>query len=195
MKKTVAVMIMVFLLVCLFAAQACAARQTNWQPKENEYWIRINKAKMNLTLYKGREKQLAYPIACGRGVGFKKTSRFDLITPTGTFKIWRVIQDASKILYDPAWFGEKGEPYPAYGAKLISFYNNWQIAIHGTGSPRSIGKRVTHGCVRLRNSDITALSKYITPPMHLEIIDGIDDARAYNGSHACEERFFYKETI
>lgn len=148
-----------------------------------------------LTLYKGTEKVLSYPIACGKGVGFKKTSRFDFITPTGTFKIWRVIQDASKIEYDPAWFNEEGDPYPAYGVKIISFYNNWQIAIHGTWSARSIGKRVTHGCVRLSNPNITNLAKYVTPPMHLEIIDGVEDAAAYGGSRACMERYFYKETL
>lgn len=195
MKKKFAVVLLAAACMGLFAAQASAARQTNWQPKANEYWIRVNKGRMTLTLYKGTDTVVSYPIACGRGAGFKKTSRFDFITPTGTYKIWRVVQDASKILYDPKWFNEEGEPYPAYGAKLISFYNNWQIAIHGTGSPRSIGRRVTHGCVRLRNQDITALSKYVTPPMHLEIIDGVDDARAYNGSKVCEERFLYKETI
>jgi len=181
--------------VAVFATQACAVRNTNWQPKESEYWIRVNKARMMLTLYKGKEVMLAYPIACGKGIGFKKTSRFDFITPTGTYKIWRVIQDASKITYDPAWFNEEGEPYPAYGVKIISFYNKWEIAIHGTWSPRSIGKKVTHGCVRLRNSDITELSKYVKVPMHLEIIDGVDDPQAYGGSHACEERFFYKESL
>ena len=193
--KRYAVLLLAAICLFTFAGQAMAARQTNWQPKQNEYWIRVNKAKMQLTLYKGTETVLTYPIACGRGNGFKKTSRFDFITPTGTFNIWRVIQDAREILYDPKWFDEPGEPYPAYGTKLISFYNNWQIAIHGTGSPRSIGKRVTHGCIRLRNQDINNLAKYINPPMHLEIIDGVDDPKAYGGSKACEERFFYKETI
>lgn len=181
--------------VAIFATQARAVRNTSWQPKASEYWIRVNKARMMLTLYKGKEIVVSYPIACGKGKGFKKTSRFDFITPTGTYKIWRVIQDASKIEYDPAWFNEEGDPYPAYGVKIISFYNNWQVAIHGTWSPRSIGKMVTHGCVRLRNSDITELSKYIKPPMHLEIIDGVDNVQAYGGSHACEERFFYKENL
>ena len=187
-------------LICagLFATQACAAKYTDWQPKENEYWIRVNKAKMTLTLYKGTAMEAQYPIACGKGRGFVKTSRFDFITPTGTYQIWRVIQDATKILYDPKWFNEPGKPRPAYGAKLISFYNNWQIAIHGTFSPWSIGKKCTHGCIRLSNKDIIALSKYVTPPMHLEIIDGVDDPKAYNGSRVCEGdtgKTLYKETI
>jgi lipoprotein-anchoring transpeptidase ErfK/SrfK len=32
-----------------------------------------------------------------------------------------------------------------------------ELGIHGTGDPASIGKAVTHGCIRLANADVTAL--------------------------------------
>jgi hypothetical protein len=48
----------------------------------------------------------------------------------------RVLQDASQLVYDPAWFDEPGEPQKGvYGSKLISFYNPGRFAIHGTNSP------------------------------------------------------------
>lgn len=159
--------------VCLAApARAQAVKEVSYTPKTNEIWIKIDKNKLRLYLYKGRDTVLkSYPVAIGRGVGVKKT-RTDLITPTGLFRIWRVVQDATQLVYDPKWFGEPGEPQKGvYGAKLISFYNPWQIAIHGTNAPWSIGKRVTHGCIRLRNRDITELTSYIKPPTRLWIVE------------------------
>ena len=165
----------IFLLVAI--AMACVVgtfgtAQAEWAPSAEEYWIKIDKEQLKLHLYKGKENIVkSYRVAIGKGVGVKK-SRTDLITPEGTFKIWRVIQDATQLVYDPKWFNEPGEPQKgAYGAKLISFYNPWQIAIHGTNSPGSIGRKVTHGCVRLNNRDITQLVTYIKPGMRLVIVD------------------------
>jgi lipoprotein-anchoring transpeptidase ErfK/SrfK len=152
--------------------QEARAEGKTYSAAADELWIKIDKKKLRLYLYKGNETVLkTYPVAIGRGIGAKK-SRTDLITPTGVFKIWRVVEDATQLVYDPKWFGEPGEPQKgAYGAKLISFYNPWQIAIHGTNSPGSIGKRVTHGCVRLLNKDIVELTSYVKPGMRLWIVD------------------------
>jgi len=168
-----------------------------WTPGSDEYWIRINKARLQLTLYKGKSSVVSYPVAIGRGRGTVKKSRFDFITPAGSYTIWRVIQDAKKIKYDPSWFNEPGEAKAGvYGSKLISFRNNWQIAIHGTSSPRSIGRRVTHGCIRLRNRDITQLVKFVHPPMHLEIVEGAaGEGKGYSGTQAVKERALIKESI
>jgi lipoprotein-anchoring transpeptidase ErfK/SrfK len=152
--------------------ECAAAEKTSYSASPNELWIKIDKNKLRLYLCKGNDAVLkTYPVAIGRGVGTKK-SRTDLITPTGLFKIWRVVEDATQLVYDPKWFGEPGEPQKgAYGAKLISFYNPWQIAIHGTNASSSIGKRVTHGCVRLRNKDIVDLTSHVKPGMRLLIVE------------------------
>lgn len=170
------------LVVCICAALFCGVPtataatkgeiEQTYSPKAGELWIKIDKAKLRLYLRKGPDEVLKeYPVSIGRGTGVKKT-RTDYITPTGVFKIWRVIEDARHLVFDPKWFNEPGEPQKgAYGAKLISFYNPWEIAIHGTNSPGSIGKRVTHGCIRLRNKDIVELCKYVKPGMRLWIVD------------------------
>ena len=181
MKRILSVLAAAALLIIMASTAAVAAE---WTPKSDEYWIKVNKQQLRLTLFKGDKTQRSWPVSVGRGKGKVKTSRMDLITPTGTFTIYRVDQDAKKRVYDPAWFNEEGEPKEGvYGTKLISFYNNWQIAIHGTSNPGSIGRRVTHGCIRLRNRDIEELVKFVNPPMKLVITDG-DAARQY-----------YKETI
>ena len=152
--------------------QAYAAIPQTYTPGNDELWIKIDKNKLKLTLRRGRNEILkSYSVAIGRGKGIKKT-RTDLITPAGVFKIWRVLQDATQLVYDPKWFGEPGEPQKGvYGAKLISFYNPWEIALHGTNSPNSIGKRVTHGCIRMHNKDIVELSKSVKPGMRLWIVE------------------------
>ncbi len=151
------------------------AAEAAFTPKENELWIKIDKSRLRLYLYKGDKTILKhYRVAIGRRSGVKK-SRTDLITPSGQFKIRRIVQNATTLVYDPKWFGEPGKPQKGvYGAKLISFYNPWQIAIHGTNSPGSIGKRVTHGCIRLRNKDIIELVTYVKPEMRLWIVDKSD---------------------
>ncbi|MDY2985468.1 MAG: L,D-transpeptidase [Synergistes jonesii] len=166
MKK---IFVLSFLALLLCAAPSFAV----WSPQDGEYWIRINKEKLKLTLYRGGETVKSWPVSIGRGLGKVKTSRMDLITPAGTFTIYRVIQDASKLIYDPAWFNEEGEPSEGvYGSKLISFYNKWQIAIHGTNNPGSVGRRATHGCIRLKNRDINELVTYVKPKMKLVIVEG-----------------------
>ena len=178
MKKFIYIIVIAASLVC--AASAFAA----WSPREDEYWIKVNKQRLDLTLLKGEEPVKKWPVSIGRGKGTVKTSREDLITPTGTFTIYRVDHNAMERIYDPAWFDEEGEPQKGvYGTKLISFYNKWQIAIHGTNNPRSVGRRATHGCVRLRNRDIEELVTYVTPKMKLVITEGDPD------------RKFYRETI
>ena len=151
---------------------ASAAVPQTYSPGKNELWIKIDKNKLKLALRRGEAEVLkTYPIAIGSGKGVKK-SRTDLITPAGVFKIWRVIQDATQLVYDPKWFGEPGEPQKgAYGAKLISFYNPWEIALHWTNAPGSIGRRVTHGCIRMHNRDIVELSKSVKPGMRLWIVE------------------------
>ncbi|MDO5563366.1 MAG: L,D-transpeptidase [Synergistaceae bacterium] len=137
-----------------------------------------------MTLYKGAEPFKSWYVSIGRGRGTVKTCREDLITPAGSYKIYRVIQDATKLIYDPAWFKEEGEPQAGvYGSKLISFYNKWQIAIHGTNAPWTIGRRATHGCIRMRNKEIEDLVTYVRRGTRLVITEGD------------KERKFYKDTI
>ena len=171
MKKFLAALLVLLMTAgCAAAASKQASKQ--WTPKQDEYWIKINKQQLRLTLFKGNEIVRTFPVSVGRGRGKVKKSRFDLITPTGTFTIYRVLQDARKLVYDPAWFNEPGEPSEGvYGSKLISFYNNFQIAIHGTNNPGSVGRWATHGCVRLKNNDIDNLAVFVKPKMKLVIVE------------------------
>ncbi|EHM10346.1 hypothetical protein TheveDRAFT_1224 [Thermanaerovibrio velox DSM 12556] len=161
------------LAAALVMISAATAQARPFTVEDDEYWIKIDKAKLRLYLMKGDEPFKSFPVAIGRGKGDVKKDRLDLITPVGVFKVRRILQDARNLVFDPAWFNEPGEPQKGvYGSKLISFYNPWQIAIHGTNSPGSIGKRVTHGCIRMRNRDIEKLVAYIAPGTKIWITPG-----------------------
>jgi lipoprotein-anchoring transpeptidase ErfK/SrfK len=79
-------------------------------------------------------------------------------SPTGTFQIINQ-------LTDPTWYtkGKVVDPGPAnplgtrwMGLSLKGF------GIHGTNRPSSIGKNVSHGCIRLKNSDVEALFEMVS---------------------------------
>ena len=167
--------IFIIALFLLFACAAAASAASPWSPKAGEYWIKVNKQQLRLTLFKGGEVVKSWPVSIGKGRGKVKSSRLDLITPTGTFTIYRVIPDATKLVFDPAWFDEPGKAAPgAYGSKLISFYNKWEIAIHGTNPPGAGGRWATHGCIRLKNPDIEDLVNYVKPKMKIVIVENND---------------------
>jgi len=80
-------------------------------------------------------------------------------TPTGRFFV------TEKIAISP--------PSPAYGVMAMAvsafstdpqiqrLFAGGQVAIHGTSATWSIGKPVSHGCVRLANRDIRELSQLV----------------------------------
>ena len=59
--------------------------------------------------------------------------------------------------YGPWAFGISGfsPVYTTFGSGL------GEIGIHGTNEPWLIGRDVSHGCIRLRNADITRLARLV----------------------------------
>jgi lipoprotein-anchoring transpeptidase ErfK/SrfK len=74
-------------------------------------------------------------------------------TPSGTYKITQRVEN-------PTWYGPDkvvgpGKDNPV-GTRWLGL-NRKGYGIHGTNQPRSIGKRASHGCVRMRNRDVEDL--------------------------------------
>jgi len=100
-----------------------------------------------LRLYERDELVREFPV----GIGTKDTP-----TPGGTFFIKELLEPANPD-------GDYG-PY-AYGlsgfSNVLSSFNGGAgvIGIHGTNEPGSVGRDVSHGCIRLRNEDIRYLAE------------------------------------
>lgn len=112
----------------------------------DDYALRASLSAHRLSVYRDDVLIHRYPIGVGRP---------SAPTPTGRFFLTELLQAA-----DPG--GPYG-PY-AYGTSAFSdVYSEFeggpgQIGVHGTNDPTSIGRNVSHGCLRLRFSDITALA-------------------------------------
>jgi hypothetical protein len=107
----------------------------------------INRAKQTLTLFRGG--RVAYRARVG--VGKPSTP-----TPAGQFYIRDRLTRYASPEYGPLAFGTSARsPYetdwPAGGF----------IGIHGTDQPGLIPGRISHGCIRLRNSAIRALGRLL----------------------------------
>jgi lipoprotein-anchoring transpeptidase ErfK/SrfK len=79
-------------------------------------------------------------------------------TPTGAFFALGVIEP------DPGGaYGPFAIPTSAYSETLTDWPGGGVVGIHGTNSPDSIGKSISHGCIRMYNKDITELTRGIAP--------------------------------
>lgn len=99
--------------------------------------IRLNQ--FRLFLYKDHQLFKSYPIGIG-----KVATR----TPQGTYHI------ISKVPYPNTYPGGKLTPFGTYWLGL----SRPHYGIHGTNRPSSIGKRVSHGCIRMYNKDVNELA-------------------------------------
>ncbi len=99
----------------------------------NPYSVLINLGTHALTLLKDGQYIKRYPVAIGKS---------STPTPTGNYKIVNKLMNPGGP-YGVRWMG-LNIPYGGYG-------------IHGTNDPSSIGKSVSHGCVRLNNKDVIEL--------------------------------------
>ncbi len=98
-------------------------------------------------------------IACAKNYG-PKQRRGDHKTPEGVFKINELLY-AKGIPHD--FHDGKGPIKDAYGPWFLRLDvpGFWDIGIHGTPFPESIGSRATEGCVRMRNEDIVDLKERV----------------------------------
>jgi hypothetical protein len=143
----------------------------------NSNFILIDKSDYTLRVYDYEGRMLArYGIALGSSVGNKR-SIGDMRTPEGVFKI-ESVENAGSWSHD---FKNDtlGEIKGAYGPYFIRLKVPGQrgIGIHGTHEPNSIGKRVSEGCIRMRNEDIEKLVKRINRSSVVAILPGRMDVR------------------
>ena len=119
-------------------------------PPSEDRWLALNKTSRILTYYQKDIVIAKYPVAVGKS---------STQTPSGKFTI------VNKIV-NPAWGGggyanpvKGGSPDNPLGYRWmgLSLKNGGSIGIHGNNSPLSIGQYVSHGCIRMINSDVAEL--------------------------------------
>ena len=109
-----------------------------------------------------------FPVAVGTNFGNKEKVG-DLKTPEGVFPV-ESIEEAKHWKYDFENDG-KGPIDGAYGPWFIRLKvkDAKGIGIHGTHENETIGQRVSHGCVRMKNEDLGVLVNLISPGIEVLI--------------------------
>lgn len=133
-------------------------RREQVELSEHRYRIELTLSDKRLVVFRGEEVVMDEPI----GVGAE-----DSPTPGGVYYLRELLRPP-----DPDGFYG---PY-AYGLSGFSDteidYNGGEgvIGIHGTDDPSSVGRSVSHGCIRLRNDAIVRLVEDIGLPLGTPVV-------------------------
>jgi lipoprotein-anchoring transpeptidase ErfK/SrfK len=115
--------------------------------------ITIDRAHFKLRLFKRLRLDRTYPIAVGLP---------DYPTPTGLYSITNKAVNPAWSAPDAPWAGAYRNEVVSGGAPDNPLKARWLgitggVGIHGTAAEYSIGSRASHGCIRMRVSDVIAL--------------------------------------
>jgi hypothetical protein len=109
----------------------------------------IRRSKLRATLYNGAGHAIwTAPVGIGRP---------SLPTPAGHFYVREKLRAIGSPMYGPYALGTS-----AYAPTLTDWPGGGVVGIHGTNEPGLVPGRPSHGCMRLRNADITRLWRLIS---------------------------------
>jgi hypothetical protein len=186
-----------FLIVFLFQLIKNLIDSNKNNHKANNTIVVVMKENQKLAVFDvlaGKIKE--YNVSTGENPG-NKISKGDLKTPEGVFHVIG-IEDATDWSYD--FEDGKGPILGSYGPFFIrlkvdstNLFHNTNtrfdfpnedefngIGIHGTHLNGLIGKRASHGCIRMKNEDLIDFKQYIQPGTLVVVIPGKMDININN---------------
>jgi len=136
--------------------------QTGWVPRAAlgslhlvSGYLLIDQSSLRATLFRDGRAIFSAPI----GVGSAST-----ITPPGHFYVTEKLTTLNAPVYGPYALGTS-----AYAPTLREWPGGGVVGIHGTNEPQLIPGRPSHGCIRMRDGDITRLWATIALGTPIEI--------------------------
>jgi lipoprotein-anchoring transpeptidase ErfK/SrfK len=151
-----------------FLIEKLSQKKAPKQSKFSKRSIKINTQDRMLLLYEGETILAVFPITPGSE---------DLPTPQGKWKIESItylplFRYDEKMLkegiHSKHYYNIPPGPNSPVGVVWMEL-NKPGIGIHGTNTPQTIGRSVSHGCIRLSNWDVIKLSKMITAQIAVQI--------------------------
>jgi lipoprotein-anchoring transpeptidase ErfK/SrfK len=140
---------MAFLMIAIAEAKA---EENSSVPKR----IVVSLADRKLALFEGRRLVKTYDVAVGKPA---------TPTPQGEFVVARRVPN-------PTWYGPHKIVGPGRANPVGTRWIGLSVkgyGIHGTNVPSSIGKAASHGCIRMRNSDVEELFALIDDGIAVEL--------------------------
>lgn len=114
--------------------------------------IAVDIGRRRLRLFRSGRRVMDVPIAVGASS-----------TPTPAGRLF-AIAETVPTNQPGAFLGPYVLPLTGYSETLNEFAGgNGRVAIHGTSLPGLIGQAVSHGCMRMRNADVTRLAGAARP--------------------------------
>jgi L,D-transpeptidase catalytic domain len=119
-------------------------------------YLRVDRETFRVTLFRDGRPIWSAPVGVGRP---------SLPTPSGHFYVREKLRAIGSLVYGPYALGTS-----AYAPELTEWPGGGVVGIHGTNEPQLIPGRPSHGCMRLRNADITRLWRLIQVGTPIEIV-------------------------
>jgi L,D-transpeptidase catalytic domain len=137
--------------------------RTGWVPASalgemhttHEY-LRVDREALRAELFRANRAIWQAPVGIGRP---------SLPTPAGHFFVTEKLSGFADPFYGPYLLGTS-----AYAPTLTDWPGGGVVGIHGTDEPQLIPGRPSHGCIRLRNGDITSLWRMVEVGTPVEIV-------------------------
>jgi L,D-transpeptidase YbiS len=183
----------------LIAATAQQARANQGLPPEASRVgtvITIDISTNTAYLFKDGELVRSSPAATGSNKVLRKGTRvWWFRTPRGKHEVVRKI--ANPVWTKPDWaFIEEGKPVPppdspkrkekgTMGKYALDLGD--RVMIHGTNDPKSIGRRVSHGCIRLPHDMLSLLWKEAAIGTEVHIFESTPQLLAENGGRGLND--------
>ncbi|MGQ0815968.1 MAG: L,D-transpeptidase [Gemmatimonadota bacterium] len=118
--------------------------------------LKVDLSERVLSVIEGGEVVQTYPVAIGKAA---------YPTPKGEFRIRRIIWNPRWVPPDSPWARKKRATPPGHPdnpmGKVKIFFSEPDYYIHGTRETDSLGQAESHGCLRMRNSDVVALARRV----------------------------------
>lgn len=122
----------------------------------SDFHLTVDLSDRNLSVVKNDETVRSYQVAIGTE---------DHPTPKGDFRISRVIWNPKWVPPNSKWARGKqargpGDPRNPMG-RVKMFFVTPDYYIHGTREEDSLGRAESHGCIRMRNSEVIDLARIV----------------------------------
>jgi hypothetical protein len=119
-------------------------------------YLRVNRSTLHATLFRAGRAIWSAPVGVGRPA---------LPTPAGHFYVTEKLGAIGGPFYGPLALATS-----AYAPTLTEWPGGGEVGIHGTDEPQLIPGRPSHGCIRLRNTDIERLWPLVEIGTPIEIV-------------------------
>jgi lipoprotein-anchoring transpeptidase ErfK/SrfK len=153
-------MLLLLRALCLFAllllSGAGAAKPSAQEPDAAPLRLEVDLSERVLRAYLGGEPVDSYPVAVGQP---------SYPTPTGSFRVGRVVWNPRWIPPDSKWARKKkpkapGDPDNPMG-RVKMYFLIPDYYIHSTPDEDSLGRAESHGCIRMRTADAIDLAQLV----------------------------------